>query len=527
MKIMLIDGNSLTYRAFFALPTDLTTASGQVTNAVFGFTSMLINLVRDHTPDRVIVTFDRPEPTFRHEMVETYKANRSETPDILRQQMGLVRQVVEALGLPILDQAGFEADDIIATLATTRPRQRRRRAHRHRRPRQLPAGRGPARQGALQQAGRVRLRALRRGRHPRAHRRAPRRATSSTPRCAATRPTTCPACPGVGEKTAAKLITKYGGLDGIFAHVDEQTPKLRQNLVEHEAQARTQRRDDGAAARRRPGRRARGAAPRRDRRRRGPEALRVPRVPHALRAAGRGVRPRRRARRRRGRRARGRGRRDGRRGRGRVALLDDAGRRRPRPLAVAGGWDGKAENRRGPARPGPGPRRRRRATWPGSRPALLVRRRGPRRARRRWSARAAGRSPPTGPRSSCGRCVGRYERRRAHAGHRHRAGRLPARPGRVPLPARRARRPLRPPAAARRRRRRRRASSTSAASRWPRRSRRPAGRSGSTRSCRRCSPRSTPRACAGCTTTSRCRSSGCWPAWRPSASASTSSGCGR
>src|SRR4051795_9044737 len=113
VKVMLIDGNSLTYRAFFALPTDLMTASGQVTNAVFGFTSMLINLVRDHQPDRIIVTFDRPERTFRHERVETYKANRTEAPDILRQQMGLVRQVVEALGLPIIDQAGFEADDLI------------------------------------------------------------------------------------------------------------------------------------------------------------------------------------------------------------------------------------------------------------------------------------------------------------------------------------------------------------------------------------------------------------------------------
>jgi DNA polymerase-1 len=113
---MLIDGNSLTYRAFFALPTDLATSSGQVTNAVFGFTSMLLNLVRDHTPDRVVVTFDRPEPTFRHEMVKTYKANRDAAPDILRQQMGLVRQVVDLLALPVVSQAGFEADDLIATL---------------------------------------------------------------------------------------------------------------------------------------------------------------------------------------------------------------------------------------------------------------------------------------------------------------------------------------------------------------------------------------------------------------------------
>ena len=72
--VMLIDGNSLTYRAFFALPTDMATASGQVTNAVFGFTSMLINLMKDHEPERIGVAFDRPEPTFRHKMTPSYKA---------------------------------------------------------------------------------------------------------------------------------------------------------------------------------------------------------------------------------------------------------------------------------------------------------------------------------------------------------------------------------------------------------------------------------------------------------------------
>src|SRR5947209_14281691 len=115
---MLLDGNSLAYRAFFALPTDMATASGQVTNSVFGFTSMLINLLKDHKPDAIAVAFDRPEPTFRHEVVEDYKAGRAEAPDILRQQMGLVRQVVEALKIPLLELAGYEADDILATLAT-------------------------------------------------------------------------------------------------------------------------------------------------------------------------------------------------------------------------------------------------------------------------------------------------------------------------------------------------------------------------------------------------------------------------
>ncbi|MCB1027455.1 MAG: DNA polymerase I, partial [Microthrixaceae bacterium] len=112
--VMLIDGNSLTYRAFFALPTSLATASGQVTNAVFGFTSMLVNLVKEHRPDRIVVAFDLPEPTFRHQAVSTYKANRDATPDLLVQQMELVRRVVDTLALPVVEAPGFEADDVIA-----------------------------------------------------------------------------------------------------------------------------------------------------------------------------------------------------------------------------------------------------------------------------------------------------------------------------------------------------------------------------------------------------------------------------
>src|SRR6476646_6229756 len=99
-KILLLDGNSLVYRAFFALPTDMATASGQVTNAVFGFTSMLINVSKDQQPAGIGIAFDRPEPTVRHALGAEYKANRSEAPDILRQQMGLVRQVVETLRIP-------------------------------------------------------------------------------------------------------------------------------------------------------------------------------------------------------------------------------------------------------------------------------------------------------------------------------------------------------------------------------------------------------------------------------------------
>ena len=97
MRFMLIDGNSLTYRAFHALPTDLVTASGQVTNAVFGFTSMFINLVRDHKPDAIAVAFDRPEKTFRHERDPEYKANRAKSPDEFKGQVALAFPSTAAL----------------------------------------------------------------------------------------------------------------------------------------------------------------------------------------------------------------------------------------------------------------------------------------------------------------------------------------------------------------------------------------------------------------------------------------------
>ncbi len=238
MKVLLLDGNSLTYRAFFALPTDMATASGQVTNAVFGFTSMLINLLKDHRPDAILVAFDRPEPTFRHEANPEYKAQREAAPDILRQQMGLVRQVLEALRIHVFDVAGWEADDIIATIATraeaeghdviivTGDRDSYQLVH-DPHVKVLYNRRGVSDYAFYDEAGILE----RTGVTP-----------AQYPEYAALRgdpSDNLPGVPGVGEKTAAKLITTYGGLDGIFANVDKQTPKLKQNLVEHEAQARS------------------------------------------------------------------------------------------------------------------------------------------------------------------------------------------------------------------------------------------------------------------------------------------------
>jgi DNA polymerase I len=118
-RLLLLDGHSLAYRAFFALPVEnFATTTGQPTNAVYGFTAMLINVLRDEKPTRVAVAFDRSEPTFRHEQYVEYKAGRTKAPDEFRSQISLIFEVLDALGIRYLSAAGYEADDIIATLAT-------------------------------------------------------------------------------------------------------------------------------------------------------------------------------------------------------------------------------------------------------------------------------------------------------------------------------------------------------------------------------------------------------------------------
>ena len=232
-KILLLDGNSMAYRAFFALPTDLATASGQVTNAVYGFTSMLINLFKDHHPDGIAVAFDRPERTFRHDLVDDYKAGRAAAPDILRQQMGLVRQVVETLKIPIVEIAGFEADDVIATLAT----QGRDRGD------DVIVVTGDRDAYQLVEDPHVKVLYNRRGvsDYVLYDEAGILERTGVTPpmypQYAALRgdpSDNLPGVPGVGEKTAAKLLNTYGDLDGVFANVDKCTPKLRESLIAHE-----------------------------------------------------------------------------------------------------------------------------------------------------------------------------------------------------------------------------------------------------------------------------------------------------
>jgi DNA polymerase-1 len=215
----------------------MATVSGQLTNAVFGFTSMFIFVMREQRPAQVLVAFDRPEKTFRHEADPTYKAQREAAPDPLRQQMGLVRQVLDALGVAVIELAGYEADDLIATAAeqaaargdevviVTGDRdayQLVRDPH----IKVLYNRRGVSDYSLYDEAGIFE----RTGVTP-----------AQYPEYAALRgdpSDNLPGVPGVGEKTAAKLISTYGGLDGIFSHLDELTPKLRASLGEAEQRVR-------------------------------------------------------------------------------------------------------------------------------------------------------------------------------------------------------------------------------------------------------------------------------------------------
>jgi len=238
-RLLLIDGHSMAYRAFFALPDTLVTSSGQVTNAVYGFTSMLTNLLRDEQPTHAAVAFDAGRVTFRTERFPEYKGNRDATPEVFRGQVPLIKEVLEALRIPTLQREGIEADDILATLA---------------------------REGA--EAGldvlvcsgdRDSLQLV----TERVTVLYPKRGVSElarmTPEAVAEKygvpphqypdlaalvgesSDNLPGVAGVGPKTAAKWITTYGGLEPLLEHVDELKGKAAEKLREAVVQVRLNR----------------------------------------------------------------------------------------------------------------------------------------------------------------------------------------------------------------------------------------------------------------------------------------------
>jgi len=231
-RLLLLDGHSLAYRAFFALPVEnFSTTTGQHTNAVYGFTSMLINVLRDEQPTHIAVAFDVSRKTFRLAEYSEYKAKRNKTPEEFSSQLPLIEEVLNALRIPFLKKDGYEADDIIATLTTQ----------------------------ALEEGMDVLLLTGDRDSLQLVTEHStvlyPMRGVSDlarmTPEAVETKygvpparypelaalvgedSDNLPGVPGVGPKTAAKWISQYDGLDNVIANADKITGKAGDNLRAH------------------------------------------------------------------------------------------------------------------------------------------------------------------------------------------------------------------------------------------------------------------------------------------------------
>ena len=231
-RLLLLDGHSLAYRAFFALPVEnFATSTGQPTNAVYGFTSMLINILRDEHPSHVAVAFDVGRQTFRSEMYAEYKAGRSETPTDFRGQVSLIKEVLEALAIPTVEAPGYEADDVIATLATQAETEG------------MDVLIVTGDRDALQLVDdKVTVLMTRRGISdmsrftPDAVVEKYDLTPAQYPDFAAVRgdpSDNLPSIPGVGEKTASKWIREFGSLDALVDRVDEVKGKAGEALREH------------------------------------------------------------------------------------------------------------------------------------------------------------------------------------------------------------------------------------------------------------------------------------------------------
>ena len=232
-KLVLIDGHSLAYRAFHALPPTLATSKGELTNAVYGFTSMLLNVLREEKPDYIAVAFDVGR-TFRHEEYPEYKAQREAMPEEMRTQMERIRQVVKAFNIPIFEVEGYEADDVLGTLS--------RQAAQRGLETLLVTGDTDAFQ-LVDEHTRV-LTSRRRfsdtvvydktgikaryGLEP--------RQLIDYKALTGDKSDNIPGVRGVGEKTAKRLLQTYGSIEELYKHLDEVKGKLRNALEEHKDQ---------------------------------------------------------------------------------------------------------------------------------------------------------------------------------------------------------------------------------------------------------------------------------------------------
>jgi DNA polymerase I len=235
--LLLLDGMSLAFRAFFALPPEMATTAGVVTNAVYGFVSMLALLVREQRPSGVVVAFDLPGSTFRDDVVDDYKGGRDATPPELDPQLGIIIDLMGALAIPVVTKERYEADDVLATLATVARDEGRHviivtgdrdcfQLVEDPLVRVLYNRRGVSEYSLYDEAGIIERTGIEPARYPLL---AALRGDPSD---------NLPGVPGVGEKTAAKLLGQYRDFDALYAAVDTLTPKLRENLAANEALAR-------------------------------------------------------------------------------------------------------------------------------------------------------------------------------------------------------------------------------------------------------------------------------------------------
>jgi DNA polymerase I len=231
-RLLLLDGHSLAYRAFFALPVEnFSTATGQPTNAVFGFTSMLINMLRDERPTHIIVSFDVSRQSFRTERYTEYKAGRSETPAPFQGQVSLVKEVLGALRIPIVEKPGYEADDVIGTLTkqgraagmevviSTGDRDAFQLVEEH--VTVLYPVRGVSEVWRMDPAA-VEAKYF-----------VPPSQYRDKAALVGETSDNLPGVPGVGDKTAAKWIKEYGGIEGVIANADKIKGKAGDNLRAH------------------------------------------------------------------------------------------------------------------------------------------------------------------------------------------------------------------------------------------------------------------------------------------------------
>ncbi|MBM0276402.1 DNA polymerase I [Micromonospora tarensis] len=230
-RLLLVDGHSMAYRAFFALPVEnFSTTTGQPTNAVYGFTSMLINVLRDEQPTHIVVAFDVSRRSFRTDKYAEYKAGRSETPTDFKGQVSLVKEVLAALQIPVVEKEGFEADDVIATLACQARDQGMSVL--------ISSGDRDAFQlvddqitvlyprKGVSDLARMDPAAIQAkyGVEPQQYR--------DLAALVGETSDNLPGIPGVGPKTAAKWITTYGGVEGVIARADEIKGKAGDSLRE-------------------------------------------------------------------------------------------------------------------------------------------------------------------------------------------------------------------------------------------------------------------------------------------------------